>query len=129
MDIYNKQNYITVTYSQSPKYLLYDWTKNYLDFEIFKEMHLTALKTIKENGVTSLISDSSKVKDVPSPECVEWLGNVLVPMLSQAGVKRLITIVAQTALSRIGTKSWQMKVLGIDMYDVKNMKEALEHIV
>lgn len=125
MQIYQKQNHITVTYFQSPKYILYDWIKNYLSLDIFKELHLKALEKIRAESVTSLISDSSKVTDVPTDDCMEWLGKEMVPLLSKAGVKRLITIVPQTALSRLGTKSWQRQVMGIDMYDVKNMAEAL----
>jgi hypothetical protein len=129
MNIYHKQNCITVTYKQSPKYLLYDWHKNFMSLEIFKEAHLTALEAIKTNSIISLISDSSKVTDVPVEECLEWLGKGLVPLLAKAGVKQLITIVPKTALSRIGTKSWQRQVLGIDMYDVKDMQEALDLII
>jgi hypothetical protein len=129
MKIYQKENCISVTYFDSPKYLLYEWSKMWVKLEDFKEMHLTALKTIKEKGITSLITDASVVTDIPMDECVEWLGKELIPLLSNAGVKRIITIVSGSALSRIGTKSWQNKVMGIDMYDVKDKSEALKLLV
>jgi hypothetical protein len=129
MNIYQKASCITVTYSDSPKHLLYDWSKMWISLEDFKEMHLTALAKIKEKGVTSLISDASKVVDVPMKECIEWLGKELIPLLSQAGVKKLITVVPGTALGKIGTKSWQNQVMGIDMYDVKDRAEGLKLLV
>lgn len=129
MNIYQKTNHISVNYNESPKYLYYEWSKMWVSLEDFKQMHLTALKTIKDKGVTSLITDASKVTDVPMEACVEWLGKELIPLLSGAGVKRIITIVPGVALSRIGTKSWQQKVLGIDMYDVKDKSEALKLVV
>ena len=126
MNIYQNQDYVNVSYVESPKHLVYEWTRNSIKLDEFKKMHLKALEVIKSKGVTSLITDSSKVLDVPFPENVEWLGTELIPMLAKAGVKKLISIVPQTALSRLGTKSWQNKVLGIDMYDVKDMAEAIK---
>ena len=125
MKIYENEKFIKVSLVDSPKHILYDWKKTYITLAEFKEMHLTAIEAIKANGVYNLISDSSKVTDVPQDECKEWLGTQLIPLLSQAGVKKLITIVPQTALGRLGTKSWQQKVMGIDMYDVKSMDEAI----
>ena len=125
MKVYENKKFITVTLEDSPKkHLLYSWTKTYITLDEFKEMHLTAIQSIKSNGITSLISDSSSVTDVPTDACKEWLGKDLIPLMAEAGVKRLITVVPQTALGRLGTKSWQQQVLGIDLYDVKSKEEA-----
>jgi hypothetical protein len=126
--IYQKLGVATVTYNESPKYILYNWEKNAVKLEDYKELHLKALDVIKQNKVYNLISDSSTVTDVPFNECLNWLSTELMPKLSAAGVTKLITIVPQTALSRIGTKSWQQKIMGIDMYDVKDRKDALSQL-
>jgi len=127
--IYKKDNYITVSFQEKPLHIVFDWSRLAVNLEELKELHMKAYEFVLSKKVKTLIADTSKVKDVLYKECIEWFGNEQVPRLSKVGVKRIITVVPKTALSRITTKSWQGAVEGIELHNADSLEDAIKLII
>jgi hypothetical protein len=124
--IYEKAGYIMVTFQERPLHVLFDWTRLGIPVEDLKELHLKAYDVIVAKGVKTLIAETSKVTDVLFRESIDWFGNEHVPRLSKAGVTRIVTVVPQTAMGRLSTKSWQGAVAGIELHNVATLADALK---
>ncbi|MFH2116213.1 MAG: hypothetical protein ABIJ86_17065 [Spirochaetota bacterium] len=129
MQIYQNPKFITVTYFEKPKHILFDWVKLAIPLEDLKTLHMKAYEVAVEKKVKTLIAETSKVTDVLFQECIEWFGKDHVPRLAAGGVSRIITVVPKTALGRLTTKSWQGAVQGIEIHEVATLDDAIKLVV
>jgi hypothetical protein len=56
MEIYQKAGYITVTYYEYPKYILFDWTRLAVTLDELKTLHMKAYEVIQAKGVKTLLN-------------------------------------------------------------------------
>jgi len=106
--IYDGKN-VKVYYSSIKNYIMFEWQKYYMSLDELKEPFAVALSTAKAKGVKTYATDVRNVKDVLSPECIDWWLNVHVPVLSGMGLKRILTVPPIVALGRLATNTWQKK--------------------
>jgi hypothetical protein len=127
--IYEKLGFITVTFYERPRHILFDWTSFAIPFADLKDLFMKAYDVGVARGAKTLIAETSKVKDVLFNDAVQWWGDVQVPRLSKAGIVRIITVVPQTSLGRWSTKSWQGVVAGIELHNVGTLADAVKLVV
>jgi hypothetical protein len=118
--IYEKLGFVVVSYNPTKNFIVFDWTRYFVTLEEIKELHTKALEFARIKGVKTFVADTVKVKDVFLEECTDWFAKVQIPRLSEAGIKRIVTITPETALGRLSTKTWQAKISGIELYSVPN---------
>jgi len=106
--IYDGKN-VKVYYSSLKNYIMFEWQKYYMSLDELKEPFAAALSTAKAKGVKTYATDVRNVKDVLSPECLNWWINEHVPVLSGMGLKRILTVPPIVALGRLATNTWQKK--------------------
>lgn len=127
--IYEKEGFITVTFYEKPMYILFNWSKFSVSLAEMQELHMKTCEFVQNKKVKTLIGNTSKTTGVLFNECVEWFGKEQIPRLSKAGLKRFVTVVPHTALSRHSSKSWQQAVEGIDLYNCDTLEDAMNLII
>ncbi|MEM6831403.1 MAG: hypothetical protein AAF551_12885 [Bacteroidota bacterium] len=124
MLVYKKPDYLEITYNSQKNYLLFEWFNATIPQEEHKASHTKAFfEVAKEKGVACVIADCSKMKYSFSREVTDWFANEMMPKLSQIGIKRIITILNDSSMSKLNADSWQ-RANNIDLPNVGNFAEA-----
>lgn len=124
MTIYKNPDYVEITYNSAKNYVLFSWTNATIPFESIKEAHLKAFEVEKEKGVSCVIADCTNMKYSFTTEITDWFASEMMPRLSkEAGIKRIITVLNDSAISKMNAKSWQ-KANDIDLPNVGSLAEA-----
>ncbi len=122
--IFEKPGYLTVTHNSEKNYIMFDWTNFCISLEDIKEAHKKALDAAKMQRCYNYIAETSRVKNALSQDVLTWFGT-WVPVLSNYGLKAIITVIPASAVASLSTTSWQKNVVGgISMVNVKTLSEA-----
>lgn len=115
---------IVRTYMENPKTIIVEWDSLFNN-EVIKKSCLAQLEKVK-GGATVLIIETSKAKGVPSQETQEWFATDLFPEFDKAGLKAMITVVPESALTKMASKSWIKRAtdFSFDSYDAVSLEEA-----
>lgn len=132
MIIYEKPEFIQVSYRQDGNFILFDWTDFQVTLEEIQELHKKALAVALEKQCFYFIAETSKVRTVLRPIVVGWWTIVWVPKLLASGLKAIVTVVPDSALASLSTRQWQKDIQkwqedsqkGIFMKNVQTLAEA-----
>lgn len=127
MVIYKKEGFITVKYDAMNHVIIFDWINFVIPLKELQELFEKTLKASREKQCFKYIAETSKVSSALRKDAVEWWGNVWVPVLDKAGLKCIITVLPQSAIANMSTRSWQQEVVGnIVMQNVKSLDDAIK---
>lgn len=86
------------------------------------------MKCVKEKGAKFVVVDVSSAQGTPTQEDQDWFGTKVFPFFDKQGLKALITILPQSALTKLGAKTWQKTSIGFSFsnYEVGSLKAAGE---
>ena len=129
MLIYEKPGCVRVEYKPVGGYILLDWTSFMIQMAEIQELHQKTLAAAKQYHCYYYLAETSRVRTVFLKEIIRWWGDVWVPKLAEAGLKAIVTVVPESALALLSTRSWQAEVTqGITMKNVKTLAEAIAAI-
>ena len=124
MEMFYEVSGVVRTYMENSNIIVVEWD-NLFDNEVIKKSCLEQLEKAKK-GAKVLIIETSKAKGVPSQETQEWFASTLFPAFEQAGLKAMITVVPESALTKMASKSWIKRAsdFSFDSYDAASLEEA-----
>ncbi len=125
--VYEKPGYVKTEVDSSLKAVIVYW-ENLYDGQIVKESCLAQLEQVKAGKVNKVIVESSKADGVPPQDVQEWFGKELFPQFNANGVKAIITVVPESALTKLAAKRWKNtgSPFGFDMLEVDSLETAIE---
>jgi hypothetical protein len=125
IEIYEKPNYLKVTFSKEGKYILFKWYKFGIPLEEMKIVHQKALDTLLANNCYSYIAETSEATGTLLPSVIEWWTNEWVPKLQKSNIKAIVTVVPKSVLANLSTKDWQAQNFGgITLKNVQTLEEG-----
>ena len=83
------------------------------------------MKAVKE-GAEYIIVDVSETTGTPSQEDQNYFAESVFPFFEKTGLKALITVLPQGAISKMGAKRWQRTAssFAFSTYDVESTGDA-----
>jgi len=126
---YEKQGVVrTYMDSSLPETMIVEWD-NLFDSAVVKESCEAQLEKAKA-GAKYLIIDTSKAQGVPSKETQDWFVNYLFPNFDKVGLKLMVTVLPQSALTKLASKSWIKNAtpFSFESYDCGSQNEAKQLI-
>ncbi len=123
--IYQQPNVVEAVYEPGTKSIVVTWQDlgphNYL-----RPCTEAQLKCAQEDGAKVIIVDTSKAKGVLKQDDQEWFGTYLFPQLQAAGIKSIITVLPESALSKLTAKQWSStgKQFDVEFVDTATLKVA-----
>ena len=126
MQMFYEKPGVVRTYMDSslPSTIVVEWDNLY-DGDVIKESCQAQLDKVK-SGAKYLIIETSKAKGVPKQDIQSWFGDTLFPAFDKAGLKAMITVVPESALSKMAAKNWirNGSPFGFDSYDAASLDDA-----
>lgn len=126
MNMFYEKEGVVRTYMDGslPKTVVVEWDSLY-DGDIVRESCEAQLEKVKQ-GARFLIIETSKSKGVPPQDVQNWFGETLFPAFDKAGLKAMITVVPESALSRMAAKNWIKNgtPFQFDSYDAASLEDA-----
>ena len=95
-----------------------------IPLEQMKASHLRMLEVVKEKNVKTLIGNTYHSKNILFEECEIWVSTKLLPKLSEADIKKIVTVIPKIELAKLGNKSWQGLFKEVELYNVSTLDEA-----
>lgn len=123
MIVIEKKDYLKITHPTGKEYLLFDWYNATIPFNDYKETHHTASAYALKKGIKTLVADCSKMKYSFLSEVTDYYKNTVSQQFHEDGVKRIITVLNDSAMSKLNTSTWQ-KDGDIELKNVLTMEEA-----
>jgi hypothetical protein len=83
---------------------------------------------LSKHGGKGVIVDTKHSKGALSIEDQQWLVDVFFPKMAKIGVRAIVTIVPESAVTRISAKNWSQsgEVAGIKMINAATYEDALD---
>lgn len=84
----------------------------------------------KRSGGVAWIVDSSKAKGVFTQEIQSFIGSDVFPAFARAGIKHFITILPESAITRLTVKRFQQQTgpHGLQLVEVASLEDAVSFL-
>ncbi|MDX2011644.1 MAG: hypothetical protein SFW67_15695 [Myxococcaceae bacterium] len=106
--VYEEQDTVKVEYDASKKLILATW-KSLLGPQFRKAIDAAA-NHIAKHGIKTWIADVSQARDVPSQDDQVWLSQTFEARIKPHGFERLINVLPQSAIVKLGASQWSKTV-------------------
>ncbi len=127
VQVYQQPNIVKVVYDATLKSLIVEWT--YLGpHKSIRPCTMAQLKAIQENRAKAIIVNTANATGVAKKEDLKWFDNYLFGELEKAGLKAIITVIPQDALTRLSASYWKNtgKTFGIEFLETATLEKAKE---
>ncbi|MCU0695364.1 MAG: hypothetical protein MUC96_02415 [Myxococcaceae bacterium] len=125
--IYEEQDKVKVEYDASKKLIIATW-KSLLGPQFRKAIDAAA-NHVSKHGIKTWIADVSQARDVPSQDDHAWLSQTFDARIKPHGFERLINVLPQSAIVKLGASQWSKTVEkqgASGTIDVGSVAEALK---
>jgi len=123
--LYNEPGVVQASFDDANKTVIARWDV-FPATGHFRPALEAQLDCVEKQGCQFIIVDVSKTQGVPTQEDQKWLGEVVFPGYEKAGLRAVVTIVPEDALTKLGASRW--KKTGSDfnfaMFEVSSMADA-----
>lgn len=102
----HKDDLMILKYDESRKYLHYEWgdkTEGILPHQ-YKETLLKYAEAVETHSPDVLLVDDRNSKFTVPPDLQEWLGDVIFPRVTAAGLKKYAVIMHDDFIKRLATE-------------------------
>jgi hypothetical protein len=107
MILYECRGFLEVGYVEDKDYLVFAWRDFAISLKEIMKAHRAALDFAVSRGCMRYIADCSQAKDALLPEVIVWWRNDWVPVLAEAGLRRIVTIIPSSGLATLSNRDWQ----------------------
>ena len=126
-NIYNAPGFVDTWYEPDKGIIAAKWHK----LTTREHVRLSCeeqLKVAQTTNAKCIIVDTSTAEGVPFPEDQKWFGDYLFPNMQKAGIKAIITVLPQNALTRLGTNTWNKtgSLFDMDFVDAASFEDAVD---
>jgi hypothetical protein len=124
MEMFFEIRDVVRTYMYNQETIIVEWD-NLFNNDVIKRSCLAQLNKVKE-GAKYLIIETSKAQGVPSQATQNWFASDLFPELEKAGLKAMITVVPESTLTKMASRSWIKRAsdFRFDSYDANSLDDA-----
>lgn len=119
---------LVVTWHPQARAIIDTWENYTVTLDEFKGAVLGAgLTFAKLNKAIAWIVDSSKAKGVFSQEIQQCIGSTVFPAFTKNGIKYFITILPQSALTKLTVKNFQQQTgpNGLELVETGSVEDAV----
>ncbi len=126
-NIYNAPGFVDTWHEQDKGIIVAKWHK-LTTREHVRPSCEEQLKVAQTTNAKCVIVDTSTAEGVPFPEDQKWFGDYLFPNMQKAGIKAIITVLPQNALTRLGTNTWKKtgSLFDMDFVDAASYEDAVD---
>ena len=122
--IYAEEEFLTVYLHKAKNYIMFKWKKFGIPLDQLQEAHKVALDTATENSIPNYMAETSEATGTLLPASVTWWEQTWVPKLQSSVIKKIATVVPQSALASFSTDDWQ--AVDFDNITLQNAKTVAE---
>ena len=125
--LYDVSNTVEAVYDRNINSIVVTWT-HLGPHDHLRPCVKAQLECVKRDGAKALVVDTSNATGVLKQEDQEWFNTQLFPSLQAAGLKAIITVVPQNALTKLAARQWQSsgRKSGIEFIQTESRTTALE---
>jgi hypothetical protein len=129
-NIYNEEGWVDTWYESINNTVVSKWYKFTTPIHVRKSCE-AQMKAVEQYKVKAAIVDSSQAEGVPYLEDQKWFEDVLFPKFQILGVKAVITVLPNNALTRLGVKTWLNtgKKFGMEFIEVATYEDANKYVI
>lgn len=107
-EVYVDEPWLHLYWDSKHNCVISEW-KAFANSTEFRAGVMKGLQAIRERHATGYVSDTRKVK-VVVPEDQKWANDVVAPLMSAAGLKRMGVVTAGTGLGKVSVEEVLRKV-------------------
>ena len=107
-EVYVDEPWLYLHWDSTHNCVISEW-RAFANSTEFRAGVMKGLKAVRERHATAYVSDTRKVK-VVVPEDQKWANEVVVPLMSAAGLKRMGVVTAEAGLGKVSVEEVLRKV-------------------
>ncbi len=129
MDIfYEKQGFIKCWYDPEHQMIVQDYEEFIADIDEFKYQHDLCFEALVKYQARKWLTNTKQTTSAVPVELQEWVKNVHAPRCIEHGLKYLATVVPDSEVGKVTTRSWQAGVKEIGTLTTANFVRV-EHAI
>lgn len=123
--LYDAPGVTSAGYDPAHKAIVAKW-ENFPATGHFRPCLEAQVNCVQQHDVDFVVVNVSTTQGVPAQEDQQWLGDYVFPGYESAGLKAVITIVPQDALTQLGASRWRQtgSTFKFDMFEVASLEDA-----
>lgn len=123
--VYDAPGEVVVTHDRAASEIVVVWTQ-FAPGPTFKESLDVQADIVERGEARFIVVDTSTTRGTPSREDQEYLITSVFPRYKAVGLKAIVTVVPNNALTRMGANRWKASGsdFGFAMYDAASVEDA-----
>ena len=116
---------VKTTFEADTKCIVVYWD-NLSDGDIVKTSCLAQAEKVKSGEAKAVIVETSKSKGVPPQDVQDWFASDLFPVFKEANLKALITVIPESALTKLASKKWMTlgSPFNFEIFEAASLEDA-----